>query len=108
MDTGISSIHTQAREWLDKGYNNQQITDELRNKGVEERHVPEMLKEIVRLRNSRKTASGMVLIMIGAVMCLASCVITLTSSYGDMSFALYGLTTAGILVAFGGLIKIFG
>lgn len=107
MDTNLSSIHTRATEWLDKGYDNQQISDELMKLGIEEGHVPEMLKEIVKLRNSRKTASGLVFILIGAVICLISCIVTLTSDTHNITFVLYGLTSLGIIIVFGGLMKIF-
>lgn len=107
MDTNLSSIHTRATEWLDKGYDNQQISNELMKLGIEEGHVPEMLKEIVKLRNSRKTASGLVFILIGAVICLISCIVTLTSDTHNITFVLYGLTSLGIIIVFGGLMKIF-
>ena len=109
MEVNNTAIQTVAKEWLDKGYNNEQIKTELQKRGFEERHLPEMLKEITRLRNARKTSAGLMLILIGGVVCLLSCVLTMTSNYSHSNFAivLYGFTTIGILIVFGGLMKIF-
>jgi hypothetical protein len=109
MDVNNASVHVHAKEWLDKGYDNEQIIIELKKIGFNERHLPEMLAEIKKLRNARKTSSGLMLILIGAVLCLLSCVLTMTSSYshGNFSIVLYGFTTVGIVLVFGGLMKIF-
>lgn len=78
-------------------------------RGFEEHSLPEMMNEIKKLRNSRKTSGGLILILAGAMLCLLSCILTLTGSYSGTSFqlVLYGITTVGILITFGGLIKIF-
>ncbi len=106
---GAASIHNLAKGWLDNGLSNEQIIDELHKHGVDERHIPDMLAEIKKLRNARKTSNGLILILIGAVTCLLSCVLTMTSSYSHTAFeiVLYGFTTIGILVVVWGLMKIF-
>ena len=109
MSTSLNIQHA-AKEWLDHRLSNEEIKTELLKRGFEEHNLPEMMKEIARLRNARKTSSGLILVLAGAVLCLLSCVLTLTGSYTGSSFQLilYGITTLGILVSFGGLIKIFG
>lgn len=109
MDNATITIHQKAKTWLDNGLNDQQIEHELLSAGTEARHIPDMLKEIKQLRNARKTSAGLMYILIGAVICLLSCILTMTSSYSQGNFAivLYGFTTVGILIVFFGLMKIF-
>jgi len=109
MDIAGASILNEAKEWLDKGLGTEQIMLELKKRGFDERHIPEMMAQIKKLQNARKTSGGLILILIGAVICLLSCVLTMTSSYSHTNFAviLYGFTTLGILIVFGGLMKIF-
>lgn len=108
MDNTIT-IQQRAKVWLDNGLNDQQIEAELVAAGTDQRHVPDMLKEIKKLRNARKTANGLIYILIGAVVCLLSCVLTMRSSYSNSNFnlILYGFTTVGIILVFIGLMKIF-
>lgn len=109
MDIAGVSILTEAKEWLDKGLGTEQIMLELQKRGFEERHIPEMMAQIKKLQNARKTSNGLIYILIGAVVCLLSCVLTMTSSYSNSNFGLmlYGFTTLGILIVFVGLFKIF-
>lgn len=108
MEQSIT-IQQRAKTWLDNGLNDQQIENELLTTGTDARHIPDMLKEIKKLRNARKTSSGLIYILIGAVVCLLSCVLTMTSTYSNSNFSLvlYGFTTIGIIVVFIGLMKIF-
>lgn len=101
------SVSQFATLWLDKGLNNQQIKAELLNLGVDERNHADMLKEISKMRNARNTTKGLYFIFAGAVLCLASCIITLISTQAN-ALVLYGGTSLGILIIFIGLYKIFG
>lgn len=102
-----SIIQMKANNWFAQGLDNKQIEAELAKEGIDERHIPEMLQEIKKLRNARRTTRGLWLILAGAATCLGSCIITLSSSYSNMHMALYGLTSIGILLAFAGLAYIF-
>lgn len=103
---GRMPLHQSAIDYLKRGLSNQQIKEELVKSGIEERDIPDILKEIAKMRHARNTTSGLYLMLAGAVVCLASCVITLMSSQTN-AFVLYGLTSAGIIVVFAGLAKIF-
>ncbi|MCD6064978.1 MAG: hypothetical protein K0R82_2889 [Flavipsychrobacter sp.] len=100
------SISLKANDWFAKGLTLKQVEEELLQSGTEPRHVPELMAEIKKLYNARKTSRGLVLILIGAVLCLLSCVLTLMS-FGDISLVLYGMTTIGLIVVFAGLVQIF-
>lgn len=101
------SIQQATTEWLDKGLNNKQIEAELLGMGIDERNIPEMLKEISKMRNARNTTKGLYFILAGALLCLFSCVFTLVSLQSS-AMILYGLTSLGIIIIFIGLGKIFG
>ena len=54
-------------------------------------------------------SQAMSLVLAGGILCLLSCIVTMTSSFSNSSFplVLYGLTTVGIAVIFIGFAKIF-
>lgn len=96
--------------WIDQGMSNADIKEKLSFEGYDEKYISELLKEASKLRNSKKTARGLTLVLIGACMCLLSCILTLSHAFSgsNFSFVLFGITTIGILVVFGGLVYIFG
>lgn len=99
-----------SETWVDNGLSNKEIEEKLRFGGYDDRYIADLLQELSKLRNAKKTARGLTLILIGSVMCLLSCILTLTHAFtgSDFSFVLFGVTTIGILLVFGGLIFIFG
>ena len=101
------SIEQKSNEWLAAGYTYKQIDDELSAMGIEEAHRPAMLKEINKLRNAQKTTKGLIYILIGAVLCLASCLLTILLPQSNTTLVLYGLTSIGIIIVFIGLMQIF-
>ena len=94
---------------LAKGQTRQQVEEALLQQGHDAHFVREMLQEAVKLRNSRKRVLGLSLILAGALICLASCVLTITLSlsHGSFSIVLYGLTTVGIILVFAGFTQVF-
>jgi hypothetical protein len=103
-----SPLALKAYQWFGRGMTTQQMEAELVKEGIDERHVAEMLRELKKLYYAKRTSQGLVLILIGAIICLTSCIVTFFSSYSSMSLALYGLTSIGVVIVFAGLMKIFG
>ena len=102
-------VATRAKGWLAGRLDNTAIASELLQIGIEDRHIPEILQEINKLRDSRKTAKGLTFVALGALVCLLSCVLTILMSQSDMQgVILYGMTSVGLLIIFAGLISIFG
>ena len=108
MSSTSVNINEQAKLWLDKGLSDEQIKTELLGHGIDERNLTDIFKEVVKLRRARNTAKGLYFILAGALLCLLSCIFTLTSSNTDVGLMLYGVTSLGIIIVFIGLIKIFG
>lgn len=107
MNRNKLHLEEHAKDWIANGYTNKEIEKELLGLGIAEADVPAMMKEIVRMRNARNTSIGLVYVLIGAVICLVSCVLTIMLPQSNTTLVLYGLTTAGIIVAFIGLMRIF-
>ena len=93
---------------LNDGQKSEQIATELINKGHDETFIKELVHETSKLRYAKRRAQGLSLILIGAIICLFSCIITITTATtGSLPTVLYGLTSVGILVIFAGLMKVF-
>jgi hypothetical protein len=94
---------------LGEGHKREDIVTELVAKGHEEYYVKELLEETVKLRAVQSRSQALVLILIGAVICFTSFLLTITSTFTHSSFSivLYGLTTVGIVFVFAGFMKIF-
>ena len=109
MAGGQESLQEYILSLLDAGQGREQVELKLLDEGYDEKFAKEMVKEIMKLRQSKRMVQGLVLILGGALICLLSCVITMTMSLSATSFAwvLYGLTSVGILLVFIGFMKIF-
>ncbi|MDP2387461.1 MAG: hypothetical protein Q8M29_13880 [Bacteroidota bacterium] len=72
--------------------------------------VEEVIKEVRNAYYKAKRSEGMIKIGIGATLILAGFVITCSNFHSNQSFsfAMYGLTTVGIIIVFWGLYKIIG
>ncbi len=103
------SLSKHILDLLSKGLNREQIADELLSKGHDEYFVKEILNETIKIRNAKARSQGLSLVLAGGVLCLLSCIVTMTSTFSHSSFpiVLYGLTTVGIVAVFAGFTRIF-
>jgi len=94
---------------LNKRQTRDEIVSELLQKGHDEEFIKSLLHETIKQRYAKMRSQGLVCILAGAIICLLSFALTITSSYTHLSFpfVLYGLTSLGILVIFAGLVKLF-
>ena len=94
---------------LSKGQRREQIINDLLARGHDEYFVKELVNEAIKIRNAKMRSQAMSLVLAGGILCLLSCIVTMTSSFSNSSFplVLYGLTTVGIAVIFIGFAKIF-
>ena len=94
---------------LKRGQSREDIEAWLITRGHDERFVKELVKEAKKNYETRRRAQGMMLIVCGAIICFTSFLLTVTSafSFSNLPWVLYGLTSAGILLAFAGFTKIF-
>jgi hypothetical protein len=93
-----------------RGHNYDEISLQLREKGANETLLHEIIEKIKTVRFIKKRKSGFIFCSIGVVLLVAGCIVTLFlygSGY-DIRVAMYGLTIAGIVFTFKGLIDIIG
>ena len=92
-----------------KGMPEAELRQVLEQRYADEYLVDGLMKEAKKLRSARKTSQGLMLLLIGAAFLFFSCVLTLTSSYGEAGsgFFLYGLTSIGLAIGFAGFVRIF-
>ncbi len=109
MASSGDTMHEYIITMLNNGLNRERIEEHLVENGHEIQFVKEVVRESVKLRYAKRRSHGLSLILCGAVICFASFLLTITSSFTHSSFGivLYGLTTVGIIVVFAGFTKIF-
>ena len=109
MEEGDVSLTKYVISMLAEGKDRAHIETQLLEKGHDEKFVKELVKEAQKLHYAIRRSQGLTLILVGAVICFVSFLLTITSSFTHSSFpwVLYGLTSVGILVVFAGFMKVF-
>ena len=94
---------------LENGETRDDIRVELLHQGHGHAFVTEVLEETVKLHQAAKRVKGLTLILIGGITCFVSFLLTIMEVFpGDSyGYVLFGLTGAGVLVAFFGCTKVF-
>lgn len=94
--------------------NNQRTTEEikeelLKREDITDPELEQIIKYLKKLRHDKHHQMGRVLILTGAVFLLAGFVITFLNISKNQSvhFAMYGLTSLGLLIMFAGLYYVF-
>lgn len=108
MQGNGTEISRQILAQLANGLTRAEVETELMNKGHDQYLVNNLMQECIKLRAAQKRTRGLALILLGALICLTSCVATLLSFNGSFnSFTLIGLTSIGIVIVFAGLMMVF-
>ncbi|HNR15605.1 MAG TPA: hypothetical protein PKG90_02940 [Chitinophagaceae bacterium] len=93
-----------------QGFNDDQITLQLREQGVPDNLLQEVIQQLKTLRITRKRNTGFACCGIGVALLIIGCMLTilLYGSGGDIKLAMYGLTTIGVIFTLKGLADIMG
>jgi len=94
---------------IQQGHSNASIEKTLKQKGIEDAMIDEILAEVKRIRNRKRTKTGSILSLMGVVLLgigFISCIVIHLNG-GDVGFSLYGLTAAGAVILIAGLVFIF-
>lgn len=104
------SLYQEVRSLFNRGYNQEEISLQLREKGAPENLLPEMFGQLKKLREERKRQSGFLCCGIGAALLVLGFLLTLVLYHGGpaMRFAMYGLTSVGVVFALKGLADLLG
>lgn len=93
-----------------RGFNQEEITLQLRQQGAPENLLQEIIGELKKIKLLRKRNTGFACCSIGVVMLVVGCMLTLFlyDSGASIKFAMYGLTTIGVIFSVKGLVDIMG
>lgn len=105
----LEPVAQQILTLLGSGKTRTEISEQLTAQGHDAYFVKNIVAETIKLHHAKSRTRGLVLVGIGAVICLLSCVFTIVMSYmgGSAPVILYGATSLGIVFIFAGLVKIF-
>ena len=99
-----------ALQLYKQGNTTEEIATQLRNKGATDFHLQEALDEIKKLRLTRRRNNGFIWCVTGSFLLVAGCMLTflLHNNGQSIRFAMYGLTSIGVLIIMKGLVDVFG
>ncbi|MBK6935456.1 MAG: hypothetical protein IPH18_00100 [Chitinophagaceae bacterium] len=92
------------------GYSNDEILQQLQQKGTPENLLTVIIENLKSIRLSRKRKIGFACCSIGLALLVIGCMLTLflISSGGNIKFVMYGLTTIGVVLTLKGMIDLLG
>jgi hypothetical protein len=91
-----------------KGLSEEQIYEQLIEQHFSPMEAREMIETCKRENCMKQQKNGLTLMVIGAIICFTSCLFTMLELMPSLTnFLLYGMTSAGVIVVFGGLIMVF-
>lgn len=91
-----------------KGANEEEIFRELSLHGISEEEARHIINSWKKEKAAHQQKNGLTLLVIGSFACFVSCVLTIADVFPALNnFFLYGLTSMGVVVVFGGLVLVF-
>jgi len=95
-------------KWESSNLSEEVIISNLKQNGLEENQISELLTLYKKKKNDAKQRLGFILAAVGSFIGFLSCVFSMLDLSPNMrDFMLYGLTTIGIIIAFVGLFLVF-
>ncbi|TND00367.1 MAG: hypothetical protein FD123_4386 [Bacteroidetes bacterium] len=103
-------ISGELLELLSRGHSTQELRDFLSGKGLDDDVSERLIKQAKTIRMIKSRKTGMVLLAIGSIFLLGGFIVTavLFHSGTSVNYAMYTLTTIGILLLMIGLVKVMG
>lgn len=100
----------QTETLYNQGLSMDELRQQLAELGYEGETLDEHLRFVRKLKTQKQVKFGFNLILIGAFLCVSSCVATFFHSYSAsyMTFSLYGMTFIGASMVLVGLAYVFG
>ena len=99
-----------AQNLYHQGIKIAQIDKELNKLGLDGEHLELHLKHVKYLRYKKQRSAGFKCIALGAMLCLAGCILTFFHDYSAIysGLTLYGMTISGTCLVLAGLALILG
>ncbi len=100
----------EIEQLLRDGLNMIEIKQQLLAKGMNEAELEQQMQIMKALKYKKQRQIGFTCVALGALLCVASCLLTFFHGYSAIyaAFILYGMTMAGACVVLVGLAFIFG
>jgi hypothetical protein len=96
------------QKWQSNNTPEEVIINELRQFGLQEVQISELLQQYKKKKNDERQQIGFIITAIGAFFGFLSCIFTMLDVFPDFrGFVLYGLTSIGIVLIFIGLFLVF-
>jgi hypothetical protein len=105
----INSYLNTAKSLIEQGRDNAFIESQLTQQGADQTTLAEVLVQVKRIRNAKRTQNGSMLVLLGVVLLglgFVSCIF-LSDTGASLDFALYGMTAIGAVILIAGLAMIF-
>ena len=104
------SLQQLAINLYKQGHTQEEISTQLRSKEATDNQLQQALDEIKKLRLTSRRNNGFIWCGIGSFLLVAGCMLTflLHSNGQSIRFAMYGLTSIGVLIIMKGLVDVFG
>ncbi|MCF8449510.1 MAG: hypothetical protein K9G49_06520 [Taibaiella sp.] len=112
QNNGLQNNETPAEyilRMLEYGETREQIERNLVDQGHAFRFAQEIVAETVKLRYARRRTKGLAMVLVGAIVCFLSFLLTITGMFAgdEYGFVLFGLTGLGVIIVFTGLTYVF-
>ena len=93
-----------------RGFNFDEISLQLRQQGAPENLLQDIIQQLKNLHLTRKRNNGFVCCGVGVTLLVIGCMLTLFlyGSGGSIKFAMYGLTSIGVVFTLKGLADLMG
>ena len=104
------SVLQLAASLFRQGHSNDQITNHLRNKGIEDNLLQQALHEVQKMRQHKRRNAGFIWCGIGTFLLVSGCMLTFVqySNGQNIRLIMYGLTSIGVIAILKGLVDLFG
>jgi hypothetical protein len=108
MEHQPHEIKVLLQQWIDQELPEADMVRELKDRGVPEDLVAELVADFKKHRADQRQRTGFILAGVGSLFCFISCLLTLLNPFPEYrEFILYGITTLGVVIIFIGFYYIF-
>ncbi len=109
-DEKLSLLTKKAELWLSQHLGIEKIHQRLLDEGASDSEASQIMNHVKKLHYANKRKRGSFIILMGSLLLLAGCILTVSNFHSNTSFQyiMYGFTSAGLLVIFWGIYDIFG
>ena len=109
-DQFTSQLAREAHSLYRRGFNDEEVTLELQQKGAPRSLLQEIISQVKEIRTNQRRKTGFFCCGTGIVLLVLGCMLTffLYNNGGDIRYVMYGLTTIGVGFTLKGMVDLLG